>query len=72
VPRVDRDDDVAASVGRRLRRAAHDCRGLRRRQIDNEAVTEIVVRREQERLRLRGLIELEHEAQLAGRPRSCP
>ena len=55
VPRVDRDDDVAAAIGRRLRRAAHDGRRLRRRQIDDEPMAVLLVRREQERLRLRGL-----------------
>ncbi len=70
VPRVDRDDDVATAIGRRLRRAAHDGRRLRRRQIHDEAVAVLVVRREQERLRFGRLVELEHEAQLAARPRT--
>src|SRR6185436_11662156 len=45
-------------------------RGLCWRQIDDEPKTVLVVRRQQECLGLRGLVELEDEPQLPARPRS--
>src|SRR5687767_4285039 len=66
---VDDDDDVASAIRRSLQRSAHDGRRMRRRQVDDETIAVLVVRRQQERLRFRRLVELEHEPQLAARPR---
>ena len=68
VARIDDDDDVAAAIGRGLRRPAHDGRRLCRRQIDDEAGAILLVRRQQESFRLGRLVQLEHEPQLAAGP----
>ena len=71
VPRVDDDDDVATAIRRRRRRAAHDGRRLRRRQDPRRGDGRTAsCGASRNVFGLAACVELEHEAQLAARPRT--